>query len=304
MVYVKQNIAFEDLSTFGERLRYERERQNLSRPALAELTEGALSARAISHLENGSTEATIQRSEILAEALNADCQWLGYGDRSNLQGPNDNTGQYDDTRDSDFDEPADEPVDPDNMPGHAQNTGEYRANRSETPATTGVTGDTGDTGADQNEPVESDPARMYIDEMLNLLLQVDVLRVDGLEHHPRKMPKLLEQAKAVGECLEIADLQELAFERDIDPSDIEAENVSEEEMDEFVLRLIDTAVLGIDLRTLDRDTLDAFVKKYEIDQPIVGRRKRRRLVIDVRELYWRKAMEGKLRLTTSLRDTG
>lgn len=300
MVYVRQNIAFEDLSTFGERLRYEREQQNLSRPALADMTDGALSARAISHLETGSTDATAQRIELLADLLNVDRDWLGFGDRSNSPAPGDDGGHNNDDRSSDLNSPANEPDEPENMPGGAENIGFDQSNRSEKPVETSLTGSIDKTSNDQYEPPESDPVRMYVDEMIGVLTHIDMLREDGLQKHPRKMPKLLEQARDIGSCLEASDLEELAFERGVDPEQINTENLSEELFDEFILRLIDTALLGIDLYTLDKDTLKTFARKHDIPRPFFGWDGIAELIADVRDTYWHKGLEGSISITTSL----
>lgn len=306
MVYVRQNIAFEDLSTFGERLRYEREQQNLSRPALADMTDGALSARAISHLETGSTDATAQRIELLSNLLSVDRDWLGFGDRSNLPATGDYSGNDNDDRGSDLNSPTREPDEPENMPGGAENTGFDRSNRSEKPVGTSLTGLTGSidkTGSDQDQTPKSIPVRMYIDEMIGILAHIDTLREDGLQKHPRKMPKLLDQAREIGSCLEASDLEELALERGLDPEQINTESLSEELFEEFILRLIDTALLGIDLYTLDEDTLKTFARKHDVPRPFFGWDGASELISSVRERYWHEALEGGIRLTISIRQS-
>ena len=303
MANTKQNVPAEELTTFGARLRYEREAQNLSRPALASMTDGALSARMIDHLENGTTDATGQRIELLSNILEVDRNWLGFGDQS-AQSTQSALSAFSDTGSapgSAKSDPVEHLDDPENTTGSTKKTGTDRSNRSEKPVTTGKTGD---TGSDYDEPVEDDPATMYFDAMDEVLSQIDALREAGLENHPRKVPALIKQARDLGECLEIDDLEVLAEERDVNPKTIRKDNVSDEALSEFILRLIDTAILGMDLYKEDFDTLKAFARKHDIPRPFFGWKKRKEIISDVRDAYWEKALEGGIGIMASLRDTG
>lgn len=305
MASTKQNVSTEELSTFGARLRHEREAQNLSRPALAAMADGILSARMIDHLENGTTEVTGQRIELLSKVLNVDRNWLGFGDKNAQNTLSDNSASMDTgtTPGNDETRRGIKPVD---HPGSNVNTGLHRSGRSVIPENTGGTGATDateDTGCDQSEPAIDDPTHMYVEEMVGVLAHIDLLREDGLQKHPRKMPRLLEQARDIGGCLETSDLQELALDRGVDPELFKTEDLSEEAFDEFILRLIDTAVLGIDLYALDKDTLKSFAQKHDIARPFFGWDSVGELISDVRDTYWHKALEGNIKLTVSLRQS-
>jgi len=106
MALTKQTISTEEQSTFGARLRSERDNQGLSRPALSALTDSALSARVIDHLENGTTDATGPRVEVLARALGVDRNWLMFGEPVAGNHGNDNPVSA----------PGDEPEDPEDIP--------------------------------------------------------------------------------------------------------------------------------------------------------------------------------------------
>jgi len=284
MATTKQTVSTNDLSIFGARLRKSRNDQGLSRAALSRLTENEISARVIDHLEQGTTDATIRRAEVLAGALDIEMNWLLFGEPG-------------DELDNDTEDPEDTPVD---LPGVPEIPGKTGQDRSEIP---------GEPGQEQSRPVgpvRTDPARKYFDKLEDILIDIDELREQGLQNHPRKMPKLIQRASDTGEFLELSDIQELAFERDIKIPETDITELGEEKreelMDELVRRLIDSAVLGIDLYKLDMDTLDIFRKKHtEVSAPAFRNwRGHTELVPEIRESYRSKAMEGNISITTSL----
>lgn len=284
------------LTTFGARLRRIREEQGLSRPDLSKLTDRAISARVIDHLESGHTEATLSRAEILANALEVEKLLLLFGEQS---GSATGTGK---------EHPGDDPENRNDTPGHDPDTPPWDTQE------TGKTGLTGrekpeipvETGSDRSEPVEPENAedeeregditRRYIDEMFDRLELVDALRKDGFLKHQRKMPHLLAELDATAKYLEPAELKEIAFDRDID---IDGE--ADTDVEELTARVIDTAVLGADLYDVDFDVLKAFADRNDIDRPLFGGWKSHdHLVPLVRDAYRERALSEALKKSTAL----
>ncbi len=315
MAITKQNIPSDDLSTFGARLRHAREEQGLSRPELSQQTNKTLSARVIGHLEDGITEPTITRLQVLADALNIDTHWLQYGGDTELDTRSDIEPDNHSLNECATSPHQSEPVPTiQNQPVKAHNSAfestnstiQHYANTAESRPLS----DEKPTEVDQSRPSSTGtgPSRKYMDKMENILHEIDLFREDGLQNHPRKMPKLTQKAMAVGATLEFSDIEFLANERSIILPDFNIDEYDEEEQEallcEFVLRLIDTAAIGIDLYTLDMDTLNIFRRKHtDVGRPLfVSWNEPADLVPELRETYWQKAMQGSLAVSTSLRD--
>ena len=279
MALTKQTISTDELSTFGARLRSERDKQGLSRPALSKLTDGTLSARVIDHLENGTTDATGPRVEVLSKALDVNRNWLMFGEPVSGNQENDNPVSA----------PDDHPVYPGDVPEKALMTLE---SAPESPKKA-----LGALGV-------PDASRQYFDAMRQALSHIEQLREDGLEKHPRKLPKLLDKAVEIGQCLEQSDLKKLAEIRSVDIAGFSDDSLQEELFAEITLRLIDTALLGMDLYVLDMDTLEAYAEKADVSSPFLGWKNHEKIVRNVRGAYWKEALKGGLYLTTALRHSG
>ncbi|PCI62860.1 MAG: hypothetical protein COB37_05955 [Kordiimonadales bacterium] len=292
MSTTKSTISTEGLTTFGARLRHTREEQGLSRPALSKLTSDALSVRVIDHLENGTTDATGPRVEMLSKALGVNRNWLMFGEPvSAMDGIRDN--------------PKKALIKPESAPDSPQRALEVLdaaqevSKKRESPFTLGHQEKTTSIGA-----VNQGAERHYFDAMRQALSNIEQLREDGLEKHPRKLPKLLEKAVEIGQCLEQSDFRELATIRNADIAELSDDTLPEELLGEITLRLIDTALLGLDLYDLDMDTLEAFAERIDIGSPFLGWKSHMKIVQCIRGAYWKEALKGGLRLTTSLRHSG
>jgi len=305
MALTKQTISTEEQSTFGARLRWARDEQGLSRSVLSKRTEGALSARVIDHLESGTTDATGPRVEVLAKALGVDRNWLMFGEPDMTNHQNDNPDSA----------PDDEPDNPDDVPekalealestpdGPKKALGALGALATERVLEKQESASASE-GSKKNSPhhaANDDAANQYFDAMSKALSYIDWLREDGLEKHPRKLPKLIEKAIEIGQCLEQSDFKELADIRNAAIAELSEGILPEELLAEVALRLIDTALLGLDLYDLDMDALEAFAKKAEVDEPFLGWKSLAKIVRSVRSAYWSKALKGGLSLTKSLR---
>ena len=317
MTTTKSTISTVGLTTFGARLRHTRDEQGLSRTALAKLTNKVISPRVIDHLESGTTDVTAQRVEALSSALNIDRNWLMFGD------PLDTEDQTGSPAGETAGEPVIQPVDllvvtpvspvnePQNTPKRAierpekalssafkrhkaLDAPEKKNTRPSAPAAT-------EMNRPNNDVTENDVIIQFPNLMRTLLSQIDHLRRDGLQNHPRKLPKLLARAVDIGECLEQSDLQELAQERKIRTTNPALESDTKEEFDEFVLRLVDTSLLGIDLYEVEIDTLSSFARRQDVSSPFFGWKNHAEIVPSVRNAYWGKALEGGISLTASLR---
>lgn len=292
-----------DLTTFGERLRFTREEQGLSRPDLSRLTDRALTARVIDHLESGHTEATISRAEILAKALEVEKLWLLYGEE-----PRTSTGTENDQPDHDPDTDLAAPVeDPEGPPWDTKDTGKTGSTGMGQPVKPVDTGDNQPTKALESAgkalksahecSQHSTATRRFVDEMFEQLELIDALREDGFLKHQRKMPYLLEQLADTAKLLEVEELKEIAFDRKIEIGDDELET------EELTSRIIDTAVLGTDLYDVDFDVLKAFARKNNIERPFLsGWRNHGHLVPLVRPAYREKALADGLKITSSLQE--
>ncbi|WP_420430539.1 helix-turn-helix domain-containing protein [Kordiimonas sp.] len=288
-----------DLTTFGARLRFTREEQGLSRPDLSRLTDRALTARVIDHLESGHTEATISRAEILAKALEVEKLWLLYGEEPRTSTGTEND-QPDHEPDSDLDAPVDDPE------GPPWDTGKTGSTGMEQPVKPVDTGDNRPSKAldsagkaleSTHECSEHSTAtRRFVDEMFEQLELIDALREDGFLKHQRKMPYLMEQLADTAKLLEVDELKEIAFDRKIETGDED-----EVETEELTNRIIDTAVLGTDLYDVDFDVLKAFARKNNIERPFLsGWKDHDHLVPLVRPAYRERALNEALTKSTAL----
>jgi len=309
MALTKQTISTDELSTFGARLRWAREEQGLSRPALSKWTDRAISPRVIDHLENGTTDVTARRAELLSDALGVERNWLMFGEPAMTNHANENpVSAPGDTPAGSEEVPDDAPKALKSAPGGPKKALEAARKRL---GVLGALEEQGSAPADTGEQegiscsaAKDTAIRQYFDAMNQTLLHVDKLREDGLKNHPRKLPKLLEKAVEIGLCLEQSDIEELAGNRSMNIADFSSTNLSQETFAEIVLRLIDTALLGVDLYELDLDVLKAFAKKADVGSPFFGWKDQTKIVPSIREVYWEKALKGDLRLTTSLHHAG
>lgn len=275
-----KNIQNDELTSFGQRLRYEREKQDLSRPALSKLTGKTISARVIAHLEDGNTEPKLKHSQTLAEVLEVDEVWLNHGSTKEDQ----------------------------TQPNHGFD---------------GVLGETdddlGDTNspdlvdesdheipdiADENQqvliPSNDNQMRLYVDAVHELLELISAIRNEGFLHHSRKMPGLIEEVIETGKLLELSEVEELASDHNVNIED----DLQEEAVNEVILRLLDTALLGVDLYQVDTDNLLAFAKRNRIHLTRFNRRDTFSLIAKLRQAYWDRALEDGLTVSTFLSETG
>jgi transcriptional regulator with XRE-family HTH domain len=281
-----------NLDTFAARLRHAREEQGLSRPDLSKLTNRALTARVIDHLESGHTEATLSRAELLAEALEVEKLWLLYGEEAGTA-------------------PGSEETDPDDEPGtppwDTQETGNTGQTGPEKPVQTGPdrSGAVGssadrsdrspDSGKERHNRLE-DVSRQFVDKMFDLLETVDMFRESGFLKHQRKMPHILEQLETTAKYLEHEELKEIAFDREVD-----IDSQADGNFEELTARVIDTAVLGADLYDVDFDVLKAFARRNDIERPLLSSWKGHgHLVPLVRPAYREKALSEALTKSTAL----
>ena len=115
------------------------------------------------------------------------------------------------------------------------------------------------------------------------------------------MPKLIERAIEIGQCLEQPDFKKLSDIRGATIAELSDDTLPEKAFAEMALRLVDTALLGLDLYDLDMDTLEAFAEKAEVSSPFFGWKNHTEIVRSVRSAYWKEALKGDLQQTTSLR---
>lgn len=280
MASTKQTVSADDLSTFGARLRAAREEQDLSRPALAKLTDNIVTARIIDHLEKGTSEATIQKSELLAKALGVSTDWLSHGKGNG---------------------PVAKPEASPDMASLDEEEAEDNAQE--------------DTGA------------RHLTGLLDLLEEIEGYRLDGFTAHTRKMPLLIEDAEIAAEYLEPVEIEMIALERCAGevklPEALQQQHTAhlsfrnrtrqarredaertkyDTALQEVVDRIIDTAVLGLDLYSVDLSVLSTFARKHDISSPhfFGGWEHHSEIVPRVREKYRDMALQGRISLSQSL----
>lgn len=229
-----RTMTTDQLDTIGGRLRHARENLGLSRRALAERAD--VSDRTIEHYEAGTVEASVEKLSALARALDISLAWLITGQEI-------------------------EAVDP-------------------TPSATPTIVPT---------PLAPAPVPDNASSFRGVLERLDELREEGFAQNPRQTAALIDEARHSARYCETLDLAAIAEDRDLahveahmpeaveaprpgdpDPHDIWADvdggtaNEPERVCREIVERLIDTAIFGYDLYTVDMDRLAATAAEFNI----------------------------------------
>lgn len=213
-----------DLKTLGGRIRFSRDVANLSRRELAEMT--GMSSRTIEHYENGTTDATYQKLCVLAENLRVEIAWLVSGD------------------------------DPGEIETDFQVMLDARA-------------------SEENDQTCEMPSRIQRLETSFAILAE--LRNAGLEKHVRKATAIMQEVHGSAKYIEPEELTSFATRRGIfilkDYSPEAFSDLINASMDraavevlctEIVDRLIDRALLGINLFQVNLKDLATMAAEWEI----------------------------------------
>lgn len=312
MAKTRQTVSTDELSTFGARLRYQREMRGLSRAELSRLTDDQLTARVIDHLENGVTDVTLERVKLLSNVMNVDIDWFISG----------NLVDNDDEQEVQEKSDIDEPVEP--------NESTQSAKSALSPSVKSVETEGNRPEQQQVQKVQKalSPVDIFVNQMNETLDMIETLRLDGFAAHLRKMPLLIDKVIKIAAYLELNDLDEISENRGIsfkELSKVFAKNVDEpyltlvdycnsesldddnlkKAIEEIIERIIDTAIFGTDLYGEDIDGLKLFADKHDIQSGTwTGSwRSHYHIVKSVRPEYRNQAFKGKIERQMTLKHT-
>jgi len=213
------------------RLRQAREKKDFTRMMLGSMT--GIPQKSIEKFENGSQEPTLSRLKGLSEALGVTAQWVMDGDST--KGEN-------------------------------------------TVSITASTPGPEDGPANDNDPM---------DKVLNLLARLDEMRTNQFEGAQRGALALADETMAALKHIEPRQLLELASDRNLKETDCKDEGSSLSVFDVFDLftedhekglaycesieeRILDTAIMGVDIHTIDRDDLVDLANELDIEEDADG----------------------------------
>jgi len=265
MAFTKKPVPSDELSTFGARLRHEREQQRLSRPALAELMNGTMSARIIEHLENGTTEVKLQQIGLVAEALGVSEDWLIKG----------------------------ESQDGDTKPGVIFDSSS-KAENCDT-----LVSDLDEVSEGSKYLLLFKHRLAELDELREGDFALHQRKLPQLVEDTMSAAGYLE----LPEIFLIAEERGL-FDVEVQSAEAEAADYEgmDDSTPELLDRIIDTAIFGLDLYHVEMSTLAAFAERHSISSPhfFGGWDHQAEIVPRVREKYRERALRGEVSLTSSL----
>ena len=252
MTKTTRDIPTSEGMTVADRLKTARTNAGLTHKALAEVT--GIPFSSLQKFEYGIMEPTLSRLKTICEILNVSFDWVLTGDDA----PNiaDNEG----TAENQLSESV------------SDNSSENVSDNSSENVSEKLSEGVPDFGHGE---LPNEPSEIGISTLLNM---IDVLRVDNFENVYRRSMALVDQAKSKLKYLEPFELEKLAIERGLHKDDDQLPGFLESLFQDnpenaqkycgnIEERILDTAILGIDLFMIEGIPLIKLAEQYDIEPP-------------------------------------